>query len=418
MLKKICLVLALTLVLATAATAAESPFSVRTALSNSPRQTSCTVAVGAGEVLDLTAADLELRMNLEPGSLLGLTVTALPLPRMGGFYLDGVDVELYDFLERSEIDRLCFAAAELTGTVTLGFLPQAKGGVATNLNIMVLAQPNHPPSLEGASVQTGRNISVSGYLYGSDPDGDPISIRLIQPPQKGEVVFWGQSFTYEPYHNKTGADSFVVRGVDSKGAYSPEVTVSVTIDKQKRSFYYTDMVVHPSQYAALMLHEAGVYTGKQVGSSYFFQPDARMSRGEFLMLLITSAGLADTMTPTVNTGLPNDQELPTYLKRYVRQAVEAKILSPDAPFYWKDIPTRAEAVVLTDRAAGISDVKSYDLTMADAAEIPDWARSAYRDLAAYKMLDLYDGFAYPDGSLTNAYAADLAWQLCKHARQK
>lgn len=414
MLRRLSLALAMILILTSAATAAESPFSVKTALSNSPRQKSCVTSVQAGEVLEFTAAYLELRMDLEPGSLTGITVTSLPEAKLGGFYLDGVDVEVYDFLERSEVDRLCFAAAEVTGTVTLGLLPQAKNTVATNVNIMVLPMANHAPGLEGVLIQTGRNIPASGYLQATDPDGDQVTIKLVQRPEKGEVSFLGSSFTYEPYHNKTGSDSFTVRAVDSKGAYSPEVTVSVSIDKQNRSFYYTDMVIHPSQYAALMLHDAEIYTGKQIGGSYFFQPDNRMSRGEFLMTLIHAAGLADTMTPTVNTGLPNDQEIPTYLKRYVKQAVGAGILSPSHAFYWSEIPTRAEAVVLTARAANIDDVKSYTLTMQDAARIPDWAASAYRDLGAYQMLDLYDGYASPDGALTNAYCADLTWQLYKH----
>jgi hypothetical protein len=30
------------------------------------------------------------------------------------------------------------------------------------------------------------------------------------------------------------------------------------------------------------------------------------------------------------------------------------------------------------------------------------------------MLDLHDGNAHPQNALTNAYAADLAWQLYKH----
>jgi hypothetical protein len=72
---------------------------------------------------------------------------------------------------------------------------------------------------------------------------------------------------------------------------------------------------------------------------------------------------------------------------------------------------------MTDRAAKIDDVKEYPLAMGDRDAIPDWAKPAYIDLAAYKMLDLHDGNAYPADAVTNAYAADLIWQLYKHCHR-
>jgi hypothetical protein len=167
-----------------------------------------------------------------------------------------------------------------------------------------------------------------------------------------------------------------------------------------------------------MLHDQGVYTGVKIGSSFFFEPQSHMNRAEFLMLLITAAGYADTMTPTVNTGLPNDSEIPPHLKRYIKMGIDEGMLSPQSPFNWQEIPIRAEAVVLAAKAAKISDVKEYSLTMPDRDELPAWARDSYRDLAAYRMLDLHDGYAHPSSALDNAYAADLAWQVYKTASRR
>ena len=43
--------------------------------------------------------------------------------------------------------------------------------------------------------------------------------------------------------------------------------------------------------------------------------------------------------------------------------------------------------------------------------------TSYRNLAAYKMLDLYQGTARPGEALTASYSADLIWQLYKHTHR-
>lgn len=419
--KLACIILSAVIILTGSAhrlEAALDPFAIQSVLGSPPEQNSAVASVEAGGLLEFSAADLERRLGLSAGALKGVTVTSLPARETGGLFVDGVEVEAYDFLERDELDRLCFAAADLNETAAIGLLPQAKGGAATTLSIQILPQANRPPTVEGPPLETGRNIPAYGYLNAWDPDGDSVTLRLVTAPKKGEVRFDGLGFVYQPWHNKTGSDSFTVCAVDSKGAYSADAVIGVTIGRQKRSFYYSDMVVHPSQYAALMLHEEGVYTGACIGSSYFFEPEAQMNRGEFLMLLITAAGYAEAMTPTVNTGLPEDEKIPSHYKRYVKKAIEEGILSPELAFGWNETPTRAECVVLTARAAKISDVKSYALTMSDAAALPQWAVASYQELAAYRMLDLYDGAAHPQRALTNAYAADLLWQLYKHTHRR
>jgi hypothetical protein len=328
-------------------------------------------------------------------------------------------VEHYQYLSRSDLDRLRFAAPSSPGSAVIGFMPLVSGGesLSVALNVQVGSEENHPPVLQSASVETGRNIPAFGVLSAKDPEGDPVSVTLIEPPKKGTASFDGLFFRYDPFHNRTGDDYFIVRAADSNGAWSAEATVGVSIARQRLEFYYADMTAHPYQFAALMLHKEGVYTGRRVGDSYFFEPDGVMNRGEFITMLITAAGLAGGMTPTVNTGLLNDGEIPAHLKRYVKRAVDEGIISPELSFYYDEIPSRAEAVVLADRAAKISDVKAFELSMPDSGEIPDWATPSYRDLAAYRMLDLYDGYARPGRALDNGYAAGLIWQLYKHARR-
>lgn len=395
--------------------AAQAPFSIKTSLGTAPEVRSTVISVAGGEVLEFSAADVERRLGYEPGSLQGFTVTALPPASQGALFLDGVEVEAYDYLTRGDVDRLCFAAAEAISAASFTFIPYGDNAAAASLYINVTEHPNLPPVIETANLETVKNISAGGYIGVSDPEEDSVTIKLVTPPLKGQVTFRGQNFIYEPFRDMTGKDQFAVCAVDSAGNYSVEAVVSVWIEKTKDSFTYIDMAGNPSLYAAVKLRDSGVLSGRQAGGKWFFDPEAQLNRGDFLVMVLAAADM--TTSATVNTGLPNDSSIPGWLKPYVKKAMDEGIISPAQSFNWREIPIRAEAVLMTDRAAKISDVKEFALSMPDRDAIPDWALKSYMDLAAYKMLDLHDGNAYPAGALTNSYAADLVWQLYKHVNR-
>lgn len=409
--RQLCLILAAALVAAFPATAAEHPVSIRASVPLIQPQQGVSIPVAAGETLELSAAEIELRLGMEQGRLTGLTITGLPAPANGLFFLDGVEVEAFDTLTRDEVDRLCFVPVETVSAASMTFMPIG-GTAAASLHINVLAQPNQPPEAESLSVDTLKNVSITGYVNVIDPEEESVSILVTRPPSLGEVRFSGQSFTYTPYKNTSGKDRFSIRAVDACGNYSAEATVTVNIEGGKSLFTYADMAGHPSLYAAVKLRERGIMSGVQIGEKWFFSPNDQLDRGRFLVMVLVSAGLETK--PTVNTGLPNDGAIPQWLKPYVKKAAEEGIISSTQPFQHKEIPIRAEAVLMVDRAAKIKDVKSFPLSMPDRNTIPEWAQKSYMDLAAYKMLDLHDGCAYPSGALTNSYGADLIWQLYKH----
>ncbi|WRS28467.1 Ig-like domain-containing protein [Oscillospiraceae bacterium MB08-C2-2] len=393
-----------------------SPFSMRTALS-SPRLVNGVISVTQGEVLSFSARDLELRTSLQPGELEGLTITSLPDPRQGRLMLGETPVLQYQRLTRSEIQRLTFEPEKQLVNSSFSFIPQGGEAVTASLSIKGLASGNLPPVVEGMSISTVENIAVQSYLNVYDSEGDAVSIQVTQRPTRGEVTFDGKAFRYRPYQNMIGPDSFTVCAVDSAYNFSKEATINVEIEKSPLGFVFTDMKNSPSAYAAIKLHQSGVATGQRVGNQWFFYPEHQMTKGEFLVMLLAAIGQDKSLPPTVNTGLPSDSIIPSWLKPYVKQGLALGILAKNEDFLPDQIPTRAEAVILTDRAAGITDVKQYNLQISDLSDIPSWAMQSYMDLAAYKMLDLYDGSAHPSQPLTNSYCADLIWQLYKHSHR-
>lgn len=412
-LKVLCLAL-LTAFTMTCGVYAADPFARRTDLAAPSVLSESLISVAQGQVLTFSPRDLELRLGLESEALQGITLTNLPAESQGVLVLEGVEVEPYQFVGREEISNLCFVPNETAVAATMTMLPQGHNAVATRLTISILGAPNSAPIVESSSYSVLKNAKLAGYVTARDPDGDSIAIRVTRAPAKGEVSFVGQTFTYQPFHNMTGSDSFQFCAVDRFGNYSAEAVVDLTIENNRSGFSYLDMAGNPSEYAAVKLHENGVYSGIKVGKSWLFQPERQVDRGELLVMLLAANGMDQALSPTVNTRLPNDSTLPMWLKPYVKKAIDEEIWSSTQAFVHTEIPARAEAVVLTDRAAKISDVKDFTLTMADAASIPEWSLHGYKDLAAYRMLDLYDGYAHPGAAVTGSYAADLTWQLWKH----
>ena len=374
-----------------------------------------TVLYGAkkDEAVYFNCADLEFKLGLGEGELAGITVLSLPDSEDGSLELGDTAVKTYDRISRTEINNLAFIPAKDSAKAAFSLLPEAVDSVKTTLSINLYEKDNLSPVLESGNFSTIKNMPIQGTLSVYDPDGDQIMIKVLEAPEKGDINFQGASFTYEPFYDMTGADQMTVVCVDKQGNYSQKATVSVQIEKEKKAFAYADMSTNPSHYSAVKLNEKGILTGEKIGSTYFFHPDEQVPRGMFLTKLIAAMGMEGGLTTCVNSGMQNDGDIPLYLKAYVKLAIDKKILT-EKIFKPDEILTRAEAVVLIDRAVGMPDVKTASLSYSDRADIPSWAVQSYMNLDAYKMLDFYDGLMKPKAALQNDHMADLLWQVWKY----
>lgn len=374
-----------------------------------------TVLYGAkkDEAVYFNCADLEFKLGLGEGELAGITVLSLPNEEDGRLKLGDAAVKTYDRISRTELNDLAFIPAKDSAKAAFSLLPEAVDSVKTTLSINLYEKDNLPPVLESGSFSTIKNMPLQGTLSAYDPDGDQIMIKVLEGPEKGDISFTGASFTYEPFYDMTGADKMTVVCVDKQGNYSKKATLSVQIEKERKAFAYADMSTNPSHYSAVKLNEKGILTGEKVGSVYFFHPNEQVTRGIFLVKLIAAMGLEGGLTTCVNSGMQNDGDIPLYLKSYVQLAKNKNILT-EKLFKPNEIISRAEAVVLIDRAVGIPDVKTQALSYSDRADLPSWAVQSYMNLAAYKMLDFYDGTMKPKAALQNDHMADLLWQVWKY----
>ncbi|WP_068704162.1 Ig-like domain-containing protein [Paludibacter jiangxiensis] len=93
-----------------------------------------------------------------------------------------------------------------------------------------VSEANHDPVASAASVTTLENTPVNGSVTATDADGDVLTFSKVSDPAHGSVVVNADgTFTYTPYLDYSGSDSFVVGVTDGNGG-SATATVNVTVN--------------------------------------------------------------------------------------------------------------------------------------------------------------------------------------------
>ncbi len=367
----------------------------------------------AEETTAFTAEYFERRLGLPKGDLISARFTILPNREQGVLVLDGVAVEKNETLTRSQLERLCFVPAREKGKCWFSFIPQCSRQVAATVSLTVTEGAIVPPTIENDDCTTAKNVSVRRTAQVTGGSGE-VAVLVSNPPQKGYVQVEGTTYTYTPFLDATGKDSFTLSAVDSQGSCSKEALVTVSIQKKAPVFSFTDMKGSPSEYAALKLSESGVMTGEKTGEIVLFYPEKEVNNGDFLVMVLNAAGKGKNLSSCVNTGLPNDKDIPLWLKPYVQEALSSGILETE-PFYPKEVPTRAQAVYMVNKAAQTPQVTKFHLNVRDEQEIPQWAVPSYMAMGACQMLPRHTEEVQPMLPLNRSAAADLLLKLAEES---
>jgi PKD repeat protein len=118
-------------------------------------------------------------------------------------------------------------------TVTLTITDNVGATAQATTMITVNKPKNLPPKAIDLSLTTNRNITATGSLSASDPEGAPLVYRIVTNGSKGLASITNPttgSFTYVPTHNITGNDYFTFIATDGT-LDSNLATVSVVINQ-------------------------------------------------------------------------------------------------------------------------------------------------------------------------------------------
>ncbi len=372
----------------------------------------------SSQVITFSAEDFQVTGGAELDSIL---IASLPDIQAGLLTLGGYPLRVGDSVALSAVNGVRFQPlAEPTVESTgFTFIPMFVGGTcgeAVDVGLFLLSAENHPPIAENLELCTYKNVAVTERFAATDPEGDLLTFRLVKKPARGSVTMpedGSGEFVYTPYENKTGKDTFTYVAVDAVGNESAPATVKIRIEKAGTKVTYADMSGNSAYKAAIRLAEEGIFVGECMSGQYFFQPDAPVSRSEFIAMAMQVAGLEPLDSVSV-TGFADDEAIPTWAKGYASSALKAGVVrgtydeQGQVVFNADAAITKAEAAVLLDRALEISDVSTAGVWFADSDATPAWASQAVANLESCGVLRTdASGALGVNAPLTRAAAAEI-----------
>jgi len=301
------------------------------------------VTFTAEEFFTLTGADFEY-----------LTVTSLPSLKAGVLKLAGVDVFAGQCISVSGLRYLTFVPSRnAEGETQFCFSVAAVGweGKDTECVIRFTETENLCPVAVSTKVETYKNLSVSASLGVYDPDGDKTTQIIERYPHGGRLDINGGVLTYTPSEGFVGADSFSYLAVDSFGNKSEKAVVDIRVTENKSGIYFADMVGSAAHLAAVRAAEEELVSYTLIGNSYYFEPEATVSRIDFAVMLVCAAEaeVPNKMYPTDIFTDTADQSRDKRL--YLETAVTSGFIKVEGDTFRPNEPiTVSEAVAMTENA--------------------------------------------------------------------
>lgn len=389
--------------------------------SDAPSVSSLSHSVLVGTTLQFSPDDFAVAGSKD--TLSSITITSLPDRSCGVLSIGSQPLEQGAMILATALDGLRFQTmnAPTVESTSFSFAPIFSSGTQgkeVTVELHLLREENQAPIAENMSLSTYKNVPVTGYFQAVDAEGDPLTFQITDTPARGSVAAAEDGttrFTYTPYENKTGKDSFTYVAVDSAGNISNPAKVSIRIEKASTAVSYSDMDASPAHKAAIRLAEEGIFVGEYVNGQYFFCPDTPVSRSQFLAMAMSAAGLEPLEQVSV-TGFADDATIPTWAKGYVSSALMAGAIHGTRDeqgrvvFSPHSTVTRAEATVILNDLLDVSDVAVQtwsDLGLGSDAQ-DHWALQAAANLTTSGVLRPEHSTAQTlDNGLTRADVAEM-----------
>jgi hypothetical protein len=373
-------------------------------------------------------SETDFKQALGVSTIDNVTILSLPPATDGVLKLNGTPVVGGQIIARHELPALTFTPGtdKMESTAFQFCVNSTAGTTALTCTLRTAERINYAPTVatltEAAlSVHTQKEIGVYGQMKAEDPEGDALTYLIIAYPQKGSLsVLDNESgdFCYVPQAGMTGSDSFSYVARDAYGNYSTIATMSITVNARKSSLVYADMQGHAAHNAALVMAERNIMLGSLEGDCMYFHPEQEVSRGEFLVMAMKSAGIKPAVG-IEKTWFDDDAAIPETIKQYVATAqlygyIHGSFDGKGLYFNANKSITRAEAAVILNNMLDAATPTVLP-TIADASDIPAWAKEAIYALYDANIFTVTgDGTMAAGATMTRADAAATLYALMQY----
>lgn len=365
--------------------------------------------------------DFDLALGVNVGSI---KVTELPSAECGRLMLDNLYVVENQVIYRDDFSMLKFVNTGKSSEAVFKFKPNGHD-YEIECSLISLTEVNLcPASSNGATISawTMKNIACFGTLLGFDPEGDELTFEITKYPKKALLCLTNNKtgdYTYTPYENAKGKDSFSYRVRDSYGNYSPETSVDIKIERKGTNLVFSD-VDKMDLNAAITVYENNLMEcAVNSDGTLCFNPNEEISRQEFIVLVMRALGVKEA--PNISkTRFADDSEIKPEYKGYLESAFSLGFIEGTNEVDGVHIhPTRsitlAEAAVIISR---ILDSKSDTClaVFADDDEIPSWARGAIEALTEEGIIKKTEGKISANSPLTKSQVAGILMALIRNKK--
>lgn len=346
----------------------------------------------------------------------GIFLTSLPGVSVATVYhgdriLRPGDALPVDALNELTLTTHCIAAKD----TAIGYYTISNGTVSgrKELKLSILPKKNEPPKAENGTLETYRNIANTGTLSVSDPENGKLTFTIVTDPKRGTVELdENGNFTYTPFENKVGKDSFTFTATDEAGNTSNEGKITIEIKKPSEKQVYADMVGQDGAFSAMWLKEQGLFTGSKVGGHLCFEPEKPVSRGEFLVMAMGVVE-ADAEAGSMTTGFADEKDTPVWMQPYIVSALADGMISgtqsEDGVYFLPQLAlTKTEAAVMLQNMLHLPAANVQTVGAFEEADLPVWAEKAVSALSSAGI-----GLAVTDSQevMTRQDAANILYQV-------
>ena len=351
-----------------------------------------------------------------------ITVTRLPMESEGTLLLAGRRVKSGQTVKKRALSNFIFVPKNRSVTeASFSFRINGAGtGEEICFTLRFTSDKGSAPTVaEDAilSFSTQADIPIIGKLSGGDADGDRIEFITVVPPTSGALVISDRTtgnFTYTPMPGYVGRDeaSYVIR--DEYGNFSEVIGIVLNVGERLSSVVLSDMENRSEYGAAVAMCAMGIMGVSERGGLYYFSPDERVTRADFVMMAMKVCGIEPSGEKSF---FDDDAEVPAPMRGYISAAAKSGFIDGDfgdggLVFRPNDTVTRLDAAVMLSRMLGISGGVE-DEVFSPLDGVPCWAARWVSAAVTLGLFELSGEQFFGDEGLSRAEAAECLYRLAK-----
>ncbi len=367
------------------------------------KQTTVTKQGEKGNFASFTKEDFDKILG---SGLSQITLKTLPDPQSGTLMFSGKAVNEGQTLAAESLGYLKFIPNASTELASFCFTCDSVGfeDVEIKCDIVFTDSLNSPPVALDSSIKTVEGIACGGELCINEPNGDSYTVNVITYPREGFIsVSESGSIIYYPEEGFSGSDAMVYTVTDRFGAVSETATLKIEVEKNESGIKFADMQDDMLHLYAHRMCSNDVMVYRYENGNYYFDPEAEVTRLEFLVMLMNVSGQDTDIVAVADSVISDDTGLSSGLKGYLSAAAEKGIIRlENGSFSPKEAITVEDAAYMLAAALDLPNTRK-ESEDAGATEESFSAMLAASDAGFFEVLE-------PEKTLNKAETAEL---LCR-----